>query len=487
MKDNSIKNNAIKSTLFVFLGQVFSRLLTFTKIIVLSRILTPADFGTIGIALLTYSTMEILTKTGFDEKLVQERELHDKLISTTWVVNIIRGFLIMIILVLGSRTIESFFNQPKIAQVTNIIAIAAFVKGLTNTKLILFQKKLQFKTLFLIDIGRILVDFFASVTFAIYLKNAMALALGYLFGTITYTLLSFTTKIGTPSFKFEYKTAMKMFKFGKWVWLASLLVFIITNGDDAFVGKFLGITALGLYQMAYKISTLVISDVTYVISKVSFPFYSLFQSNVKKLMKSYIHILKITAFIVTPLSLGIFVVADKLTLVFLGEKWAGMIPALRILALAGLIRAIIATAGSLFYSVGKPYIDAKWQIVRFITMAVTIYPLTKKYNIIGTSISILISIASIVIPFIFNVQKLTNIKTNEIMKAIMYPLISSVAMVTVARLITVSIKTNDSLSLLIFVITALLIYLIAQYIWDKWFGYDIKVLIKNILFTFKNA
>jgi len=320
MKDNSIKNNAIKSTLFVFLGQVFSRLLTFTKIIVLSRILTPADFGTIGIALLTYSTMEILTKTGFDEKLVQERELHDKLISTTWVVNIIRGFLIMIILVLGSRTIESFFNQPKIAQVTNIIAIAAFVKGLTNTKLILFQKKLQFKTLFLIDIGRILIDFFASVTFAIYLKNAMALALGYLFGTITYTLLSFTTKIGTPSFKFEYKTAMKMFKFGKWVWLASLLVFIITNGDDAFVGKFLGITALGLYQMAYKISTLVISDVTYVISKVSFPFYSLFQSNVKKLMKSYIHILKITAFIVTPLSLGIFVVADKLTLVFLGKS-----------------------------------------------------------------------------------------------------------------------------------------------------------------------
>ena len=148
----------------------------------------------------------------------------------------------------------------------------------------------------------------------------MALALGYLFGTITYTLLSFTTKIGTPSFKFEYKTAMKMFKFGKWVWLASLLVFIVTNGDDAFVGKFLGITALGLYQMAYKISTLVISDVTYVISKVSFPFYSLFQSNVKKLMKSCIHILKITAFIVTPLSLGIFVVADKLTLVFLGKS-----------------------------------------------------------------------------------------------------------------------------------------------------------------------
>ena len=274
---------------------------------------------------------------------------------------------------------------------------------MTNTKLILFQKKLQFKTLFLIDIGRILIDFFASVTFAIYLKNAMALALGYLFGTITYTLLSFTTKIGTPSFKFEYKTAMKMFKFGKWVWLASLLVFIITNGDDAFVGKFLGITALGLYQMAYKISTLVISDVTYVISKVSFPFYSLFQSNIKKLMKSYIHILKITSFIVTPLSLGIFVVADKLTLVFLGEKWAGMIHALRILALAGLIRAIIATAGSLFYSMGKPYIDAKWRIVRFITMAVTIYPLTKKYNIIGTSISILLSIVSIAIPFIFNV------------------------------------------------------------------------------------
>ena len=161
-----------------------------------------------------------------------------------------------------------------------------------------------------------------------------------------------------------------------------------------------------------------------------------------------------------------------------------MIPALKILALAGLIRAIIATAGSLFYSVGKPYIDAKWQIVRFVTMAVTIYPLT---NITGTSISILLSISSIVIPFIFNVQKLTNIKTKEIMKAIMYPLISSIVMVIVARLITVSIKTNDSLSLLIFVITALLIYLIVQYIWDKWFGYDIKVLIKNILFTFTNA
>jgi len=130
-----------------------------------------------------------------------------------------------------------------------------------------------------------------------------------------------------------------------------------------------------------------------------------------------------------------------------------MIPALRILALAGLIRAIIATAGSLFYSVGKPYIDAKWQIVRFITMAVTIYPLTKKYNITGTSISILLSISSIVIPFIFNVQKLTNIKTKEIMKSMMYPLISSVAMVTVARLTIISINTNNVLSFLIFVTT----------------------------------
>ena len=123
------------------------------------------------------------------------------------------------------------------------------------------------------------------------------------------------------------------------------------------MGKLLGVTALGFYQLAYRISNMPATEITHVISRVTFPAYSKLQDDIPKLREAYLKVLQITAFLSFPIAGLIFVLAPDFTKIFLGEKWMPMVPAMQVLVFAGLSRAIAATAGYIFYAVGKPKID----------------------------------------------------------------------------------------------------------------------------------
>lgn len=264
------------------------------------------------------------------------------------------------------------------------------------------------------------------------------------------------------------------------------MIFLITQGDDIFVGKLLGATALGFYQLAYRISNMPATEITHVISRVTFSAYSKLQNDIPRLREAYLKVLQLTAFLSFPIAGLIFVLAPDFTMIFLGKKWMPMVPAMQVLVFAGLVRSIAATSGYIFYAVGKPKIDTKWQIVRLFIIAALIYPFTIKWGILGTSIVVFLSIFISNIGFCFKAIKITKCGVKNFASTMIFPLVSVVMAVSVI----LGLKTMMGIGIwefIIFTCIGVLAHLIITYLLNKFFNYEIQALIKESIRSFRGV
>ena len=212
------------------------------------------------------------------------------------------------------------------------------------------------------------------------------------------------------------------FGFGKWILGSSILVFFITQGDDIFVGKLLGVTALGFYQMAYRISNIPATEITHVISQVTFPAYSKLQDNLPRLQEAYVKVIQLTALLSFPIAAFIFVLAPDLTRIFLGEKWMPMVPVMMVLVLWGAIRSMGATMGPVFQAVGKPEILTKMLAIALILLAILIYPLSMRWGILGTSLAVVFSTLASTLVASYVVVKVVECRMVDFYRGLAFPL-----------------------------------------------------------------
>lgn len=387
----SLKQKAIKGGFWVFAVRIVSRAFSFLRLVILARLLVPEDFGLMGIALLSLATLETFSETGFQQALIQKKKNIKEYLNPAWTIQILRGMTLFIILFLLAPYAAVFFNAPLAKPIIQIISLSLLVQAFTNIGIVYFQKDLEFNKQFLYELGGTLTDFLVAISAALILRSVWALVIGFLAGSAVRLVVSYLIHPWRPRLDFDLIKAKELFGFGKWILGSSVLIFLVTQGDDILVGRFLGVVALGFYQMAYKISNLPATEITHVISQVTFPAYSKLQGNLSRLRGAYLKVLRATVLTTFPLAVLIFVFAFPLTKIFLGEKWLPIVPAMQILVFAGFLRAMGATTGPVFQAVGKPKIETRWQVVRLLVLAVFIYPLTIKWGIAGTSMVVLLS------------------------------------------------------------------------------------------------
>lgn len=364
-----------------FVHQVFY----FGRLILLARLLTPSDFGLMGIALFTMMILETFSQTGFQSALIQKKKNIEDYLDTAWTVLVIRGMVLFSIIILIAPLVSKFFETQAAVRVIQTIGLAILIQSFTNIGVVYFQKELEFNKQFIyLTVGTV-TDFVVAITAAILMRSVWALLFGLLAGKFAQLIVSYIIHPYKPKISLDFDKARDLFRFGKWVLGSSILLFLITQGDDLLVGKILGVTLLGFYQMAYRISNTPATEVTHIISTVVYPAYSKLQESPNKLREAYFRVLKVVSFLTFPLTAAIFVLSSDFVILFMGEKWTPMIPAVQILAFAGLFRSIAAISGPLFLSLGKPKIDTKMQSIRLFLIAVFIYPFIRNWGMEGAS------------------------------------------------------------------------------------------------------
>jgi len=481
----SLSQRVVRGGFWVFLLRITERVFSLIRLVILARILSPNDFGLMGITFLTMATLDTFSQTGFQQALIQKKEDIKSYLDSAWTVLVLRGFILFAILFFIAPYAASFFNAPEAKPIMQVIGFAMLFQAFTNIGVIYFQKELEFNKQFIYQLSGTLADFVVAVSAALILRSVWALVFGLLAGNAVRCFVSYLIHSYRPHLSSDLRKAKELFDFGRWVLSSSILVFLITQGDDIFVGKLLGATALGFYQMAYKISNMPATEITHVISQVTFPAYSKLQDNIPKLREAYLKVLQVIAFLSFPIAGLIFVLAPDFTKIFLGEKWMPMVPAMQVLVLAGLIRSIMATTGPVFEAVGKPEIATKWQVVRLIVLGASIYPLTSLWEILGASVAVFLSNLLSVIGFIFMVLKITSCKRRKWIKAMSFPLIATLFMALSMFVLKFTFKdANIVIGIQTFFILAgagILTYFIMIYLLDKYTDYGIRLLIKENL------
>ena len=207
----------------------------------------------------------------------------------------------------------------------------------------MLKRQLKFNKQFIYEFSAITVEIIVSIGLALYLKNFWALVWGGLAAHSTRLLVSYCLCPYIPRIRFDTHRLRNMFGFGQWVFYSNALVFLTTQGDDMFVGKFLGIAALGIYQMAFMLSNLPATEISHVISSVTFPAYAQLQDQKERLRDAYIKVLKLTTLISVPFAGGIYALAGEGVMIAIGSKWLPTVSIMQVLVFAGCIRSIAAT------------------------------------------------------------------------------------------------------------------------------------------------
>lgn len=483
----SLSQRVLISGFWVFALKIANRGLNLIRLIILARILAPDDFGLMGIALLTLSTLETFSQAGFHAALIQKKEDIKGYLDSAWTFLILRSIILFGILYLIAPYAAGFFDAPEAKPIIQVLGLSILLGGFTNIGVIFFQKELEFNKQFVYQFSGTLANFVVSIAAVLILRNVWALVYGTLAGNLVMCAVSYFIHPFKPRFDFDLAKAKELFVFGRWIMGSSILIFLLTQGDDILVGKLLGATALGFYQLAYRISNMPATEITHVISQVTFPAYSKLQNNIEKLREAYLRVLQLTAFLSFPIAGLIFVLAPDFTRIFLGEKWMPMVPAMQVLALAGLIRSIAATTGPIFYALGKPKIDTKLQIVRLSVLTALIYPFTIKWGILGASIVVVLSISVSNIGFCLNAIKMTQCSVKNFSKTIAFPLVNGIIMVSFIFALKGSVKDVGVWEFLLFFVVSILIYFGITHLSNRHLDYGTLSLIKESLNSFKGG
>jgi O-antigen/teichoic acid export membrane protein len=382
---------AVKGAGWVGGLRMTSRVLSLLKTAVLARLLDPAQFGVFGVITLTIALFEILMETGVNTVLIQEEEDIDSFINTAWLISIIRGMIIALAITLFAYPVSRFFASPQVLRLLLWSSLVPLIRGFINPAMVKFQKNLEFQKEFYFRFSILTFESLMAIAGAILTHSVASLVLALVFSAGFEVILSFLFCQPRPQLSWDNKKAGKIVSMGKWVTLNGIFSYLVAQGDDAVVGRLLGMENLGLYQLAYKISNLPFTEVTDVVSRVVFPVYSKISQDKARVERAFRKSLLGITFLVIPGVIIIFLFPETVIRIVLGEKWLGAAQALRILAFFGLTRAIGGSVQPVLYAFKKQSLAAKISLVKLLFMAALIIPLTLKLGIAGTAMAVLVS------------------------------------------------------------------------------------------------
>ena len=384
----TVRERTVRSSVWITLSSVLAYVVDLINYLILARLLVPEIFGLVSIVVLIQRGINVLTQTSFKHALIYRQDSERNAADTAWVLNILRGVILFVLVFLAAPWISNFYGQPILSRAIKFVAFVFILDGLQNVNLVLYEKSLDFKKIALSRIVRSILSCAIVLSLAFILRSLWALLIGILFHSAYNLCVSFIIQKKKPRFHFEKTSAAELIHYSKYVTGAGILVFLTTRGDDAIIGKLLGMRELGYYTYAYLIANLPSTHFTKVLSEVIFPTYSTISGDLVKLKTAYLSVAKLVSYVAIPAGVAIFLLAEPIVLLLLGPVWEPVISPLKILVLFGMVRSLAATTGPIFKAVGKPDIIFYVTLSKLLVIIAIIFPLTKTYGIEGAALAV---------------------------------------------------------------------------------------------------
>ncbi|MGQ0850076.1 MAG: lipopolysaccharide biosynthesis protein [Actinomycetota bacterium] len=365
----SIKRQAARGVFWSAAGNWGYQLSTFVVFVVLSRLLTPAAFGTVAIAIVFTTFTRVLTEQGLADAIVQRPSVDRRQLDTAFWANVGVATILMAALMISARPIAGAFDDATLAPVLWWLSLTLPISSLQTVQRALLQKEMAFASLTLRSVAANVAGGAAGITAALAGMGVWALVIQDLTGAVVNTVTIWAVADWRPGFTFSKADLKSLSSFGVHVLGFKVLQFFTRRSDDLLIGYFLGSALLGLYTVAYRLLRIMINVTTNVIGAVAFPVFSRIQEQREKVQRAYYKSIGLTSFLAFPAFVGVMVTAPQLVPLIFGAKWIEAVPVMQILSFAGLLEAVLHAPGVAMKALGKP----SWRLaIAALTTVVTV-------------------------------------------------------------------------------------------------------------------
>ncbi len=425
----TVRQRAIRGTAWTIFSQWLTKPVQFIQTIILARLLNPSDFGLMGLLFVVVGTINVFVAPGMQSALIQRKEVDHNVLNTAWVVSILGSITKSVLVFVSAPYAAAFYNSPMLEQMLKLFALSYVIGGFRNVGMVLYRREIDMRMIAIAQQLSSLFKVIVTVVLAFWLRSVWALVIGFVAGEAISLIVSFILSPYRPSLAFDFKLARGLFRFGRQIMLTGIILLVIEKGDRALLGKVLDLNAVGFYSMAYGLAILPSTFLTGIISEVLFPVFSRLNNQVDTLRRTYLTVLKFLSLITIPASIGIGTLAPEIVEVVYGSKWLPMVDSLRVLCVFGMIRSIVTLSGTLFQGTGKPHYLTAVSFAQLVIMAVMIYPLTKAYHILGTSIAVTVPMVLVQGWALIKSAEIIEEKLSIILKILSLPLLGTVVMI----------------------------------------------------------
>lgn len=368
----SLKLKTFKGTVWSAIDGFSGQIIGFLITLFMARMLTPADYGLVGMIGIFIAISNVLVVSGFSQALVRKQDRSDVDDSTVFYFNIVVGFILYWILFFCAPLISKFYNEPLLTPITRLIGLGLIFNSLCVVQRSQFTLKIDFKTTAKIAIISSLISGTAGIISALCGLGVWAIVIQQLSGMVLTTTLLWANSSWRPIKVYSWQSFRELFSFGSKLLLSGLLDTLFHNIYSLVIGKVYKASDLGFYSRAYSFSDLATSNLTGIIQRVTYPVLCKVQTEQERLADGYRRILKMSAFIIFPLLVGMASVAKPMVITLLTEKWVYAAVLLVPICLSGMWYPVHAINLNLLQVKGRSDLFLRLEIIKKILAIVVL-------------------------------------------------------------------------------------------------------------------
>lgn len=348
--------------------------------ICMAQLLTPSDFGLVGMLSVFSVMVGLFQESGFSAALIRKQEATQSDYSSVFYLNISISLVCYILLYWSAPAIAAFFKQPQLITISRVLFCSFFINSFGIIQYTLLNKRFKFKALAQINAVAIFLSGAAGVYMAYLGYGPWALVTQMLLAAFFKTTLLWIYSDWRPTAHFDLGSLKVMFSFSFKILLTNMINHVSSNLYPSLIGRFFNPAQVGFYTQAYKWQVLPLDAISTPIQNVGFPLLSELQHDAERQKRIFRKLVRVTAFISFPAILGFLFVAKEVVYLLLSAKWENSIILIQLLSAGALFYPLYCLFNSSLKANGHSRIILRMEIVRNILVLINLF-CTLKFGI----------------------------------------------------------------------------------------------------------
>jgi PST family polysaccharide transporter len=405
-----------------------TQVLSWICTLLIARILTPADYGLVGMGTLYTGLIQLVNEFGLGSAIVRDRTLDDEHISALGGLSVALGAALCLISIPLSFPLSWFFHEPAVRPVIAVLGLTFLISSVKVLPRSLLTKELRFREVALLDALEAGLGSLFTLAFALAGYRYWSLVLGVVLGSLISTLAMLRRRPHPLAWPRQWASGTHSVRFGQHLVVSRIAWYLYSNADFAVVGRVLGRVVLGAYSLGWTLASIPVSRISALVGQVIPAVLARVQDDQAELRRYLYLLTEGLAFLTFPLSIGAFLVADDFVRLALGDKWAGAVLPLQLLSVYAAVRSVTTVFSQLLVVVGRSQEMMRISLFALVLMPPLFYFSAIRWGAAGVAAAWIVGYPIVLVPAFRQVFAVTGANLRGYLRAVWPALACSVLM-----------------------------------------------------------